>query len=87
MNEQEWLEKLQKEGVKHSTVVTMEPGSTAEHTHDEPTIHVILNGELTIKDSKGEKIYHEGDYIEFPAGTTHSAVFGPEGLTMIVGTK
>lgn len=87
MIEQEWMKKLQDEGVKDLTIVTMEPGVKGEHTHDESTIHVILQGKLTIKDSTGEKIYHPGDYIEFPAGTKHSVIFGSQGLSMIVGTK
>lgn len=87
MTEQEWMKKLGKEGVRDLTVVTMEPGPKEEHTHDVTTIHVILKGELLVRDSTGEKVYKPEDYIEFPAGTTHSVVFGPEGLTMIVGTK
>jgi mannose-6-phosphate isomerase-like protein (cupin superfamily) len=87
MTQNQWIEKLEKEGVKDIAVVTMDPGSKGEHTHEETTIHVILKGELTVVDNTGKTEYKPGDYIEFPAGTTHSVVFGSEGLTMIVGTK
>ena len=87
MLQQEWIETLEKQGVKNLQVITLEPGFKGEHTHDERTIHVILKGELIVEDATGEKIYKAGDYIEFPAGTTHSVVFGHDGLSMIVGTK
>lgn len=85
--QQEWMEKLKKEGVKDLAVVDMEPGEKGAHTHDQHTIHVILKGALTVEDEQGTKTYKSGDYIEFPAGTRHSVIFGKEGLTMIVGTK
>jgi len=87
MTKEEWIAKLEKEGVKDIGVVHMEPGEKEEHTHEETTIHVILQGELTVKDAKGEKTYRPQAYIEFPAGEKHSVVFGSQGLSMIVGTK
>jgi quercetin dioxygenase-like cupin family protein len=88
MNQQQWLDKLKKEGIKDPQVCTMEPNTKPdEHTHDQHTVHVILRGELTISDKHGTKTYKQNDYIEFPAGTTHSVQFGPKGCTMIVGVK
>lgn len=87
MTQQEWMKKLDKQGVQDLTVVTMQPGIKGEHTHEERTIHVILKGELTVHEKNITSVYHGGDYVEFAAGTRHSVEFGPEGLTMIVGTK
>jgi quercetin dioxygenase-like cupin family protein len=87
MSEKEWLEKLRSEGVSDVNIVTMEPGEKPEHTHDQITIHVILEGDLTVINKDGTKVYKPQDYIEFPAGTTHSVRFGEKGLTMIVGIK
>lgn len=56
-----------------------------EHTHDEETAHTILSGELSVHDTMGTFLYHAGDTIIFPAGTTH-AVNGKEGK-MLVGFR
>ena len=88
MKQQQWLDKLKKEGIKDPQVAEMEPNfKPGEHTHDQHTIHVILKGELIITDKTGAKTFREGDYVEFPAGTKHSVQFGPKGCTMIVGVK
>lgn len=93
MNQQDeltskWIEKLKEEGFTDVTVVELEPNfSPGEHTHDVATTHVVLKGELTITDQKGKKTYREGDRVDFPAGTKHKALFGPQGCSMIVGTK
>ena len=88
MNPHQWLDKLKKQGIKDPQVAEIDPNvAPGEHAHDQHTIHVILKGELTITDKTGTKTYKKGDYIEFPAGTTHSVQFGPKGCTMIVGVK
>ena len=88
MNTKQWLTKLKKQGINDAQIAEMEPNfKPGEHTHEQHTIHVILKGELTITDKSGKKTYKQGDYVEFPAGTTHSAQFGPNGCTMIVGVK
>jgi quercetin dioxygenase-like cupin family protein len=87
MDEKKWIEKLKGEGIE-SRVCSMEPNfNPGEHTHDEHTVHVILKGELTIINQEGKKVYKPGDRVDFPAGTTHSAAFGSNGCTMIVGVK
>lgn len=58
-----------------------------EHTHDELTVHFILEGELVITTNDIKETFKSGDYVEFPAGTTHSASFGPEGCKFVVGFK
>lgn len=58
-----------------------------KHTHDEHTVYVILKGELQVKDKAGKRTMKEGNYFEFPAGTTHSTRIGPNDVTFIVGVK
>lgn len=83
------IAQLKKEGIANPMVVPMTPDVVpGTHTHDQATLHVILKGELHILDSEGTTtIYREGDRVEFPAGTTHTATVGAEGCTMIVGIK
>lgn len=58
-----------------------------EHTHDEHTVHVILEGELTIVDGEGTRTYKPGDRVEFPAGTTHKARGSNNAGKMLTGVK
>ena len=88
MNQEEWMERLKREGMREISVVTLKPSVVpGEHTHEKATIHVILKGELVIEDKEGKKTYKPGDRVDFPAGTKHIASFGPQGCTMIVGVK
>jgi quercetin dioxygenase-like cupin family protein len=88
MTEQEWTDKLKAEGF--TKVFTHEAKPTdilGEHTHDQHTAHVILDGELVIEDASGTHAYRPGDYVEFPAGTKHTARTGANGFRMIVAFK
>jgi quercetin dioxygenase-like cupin family protein len=89
MTEQEWLEQLNKEGYSQRCFAhSFEPNQEMlEHTHDVATVHVILEGELILIEKDGNKTIKAGERIEIPAGTTHSAKAGPNGLRMIVGEK
>lgn len=88
MNEQEWMEKLKSEGYKGLKVFANEPNALfGEHTHHVPTVHVILSGELIVRESGAEKVMKKGERFEFAAGTTHTAQCGLAGCTMIVGMK
>lgn len=88
LNQQQWIQKLKLEGFKDITVFPFKPNKDfGEHTHDEHTVHVILKGELIMKDKGSVKKFRQGDRIEFPAGTIHSTKCGPQGCTMIVGVK
>jgi quercetin dioxygenase-like cupin family protein len=88
MTEQQAKDLLKTEGFEDMGTVTFEPNILhPEHTHDRHTLQLITQGELTVKDKTGSKIYKEGDRLESPAGTTHSAVAGPEGCTFVVGMK
>lgn len=84
----EWLKKLEHEGFKELRVCPIPgPDTGSEHTHDLPTVHIILNGELTVSDQAGTKKFKAGDRVEFPAGTTHKANGNSDNGSMIVGVK
>jgi quercetin dioxygenase-like cupin family protein len=88
MTEQEHINQLQQDGWKNVRVLRFEPGKDlGQHTHEEQSVHVILEGEIFVTDEDGTKIYEKGDRIEFPAGTTHSAAVGTESFAMVVGMK
>lgn len=88
MTEQDLIQQLTTEGFKKVIVCPCEPNmQLGEHTHEEPTVHIITKGELIIHDDAGEKRFHTGDRVEFPAGAKHTAEAGPEGFTMVVGIK
>lgn len=88
MNEQEWIEKLKKEGFKDINVCPNGPNTDfGEHTHHKHTVHVILKGELIILDKGKVTTMKQWDRFEFPAGTKHSTKTGSTGCTFIVGVK
>lgn len=88
MTREEWMEKLKAEGFTDLQVVTIPADKNpGEHTHDQETVHVILQGQVTIVNAGVTKIYQAGDRLDVPAHTTHSALFGSQGCTMIVGIK
>lgn len=89
MNEQEWIKKLEEEGYTEPRAFPIGPNDIPPepHTHDQQTVHVILQGELVITDDHGSQTYKPGDRVDFFAGTTHTARTGPEGVKMIVGVK
>ena len=88
MTEQEWLERLREEGITGLTVVHMDPNTVKEeHTHEVHTIHVILEGELTLVDAHASHTYVPQQRVNILKGTTHVAKFGPDGCTMIVGVR
>lgn len=88
MIQHHWMDKLTDEGYKDLTVWEVGPDTDfGQNTHDQVTVHVILKGELTMTDIHESITLYEGDQFEIPAGTTHSAMCGPDGLKMIVGTK
>jgi quercetin dioxygenase-like cupin family protein len=90
MTPQEWTMQLEIEGFSDIQTVFIRPTDiTPEpHTHDQETVHVITKGTLTITGSDGVvTTYKPGDRVDFPAGTTHVAQTGPEGVKMIVGVR
>ncbi len=89
MTEEEGREKLKLDGFKIIGIHTFDPDLIPEeHAHDETTAHIILEGDLIIQDKEGEeRVYHVGEYFQFPAGTTHTATPGPNGCRFLVGVK
>ncbi len=82
-----WQEQLEKEGFTDVRVCPLPPDKDLpEHTHDEHTVHVILEGELTVIDSREKHVYKSGERVEFSAGTTHKAR-GTDKGAMINGVK
>ncbi|MDB4978121.1 MAG: hypothetical protein JWM56_307 [Candidatus Peribacteria bacterium] len=82
------IHQLEAEGYTDVRVCPIPPDmDLPEHTHDEHTVHIILEGDLTIIDADGTHIYKPGDRVEFPAGTVHKARGGMEHGKMIIGVK
>lgn len=82
------MKQLEEEGYKEVRVCPIPPNNDLpEHTHDIHTVHIILDGELTIVDGESIRTFKPGDRVEFPAGTVHRARGGTGIGTMIVGVK
>ena len=82
------IKKLENEGYRDIHVRPFAPDTEfPKHTHDMTTVHIILEGELTLIENGENKILKKGERFEIPAGTTHSAKCGPKGCTFIVGVK
>lgn len=81
------IKELEKEGFTELRVCQIEAGfDSGKHTHEQHTVHVILDGELVISDKQGTRTFYPGDRVEFPVGTTHTARSSKKG-SMIVGVK
>lgn len=88
MTEQEWMIELEKEGYQEIRVCPIPPNQDLpEHTHDVHTVHIVLEGELSIIDVNGTSTYRPGDRVEFVAGTTHKARGATDTGKMIIGVK
>lgn len=88
MDEHALIAGLKNEGYTDVRVCPIPPDlDLPEHTHDEHTVHIILEGELTIIDSEGTHVYRPGDRVEFPAGTVHKARGNTNNGKMIVGIR
>lgn len=79
---------LQSEGFTGLRICPIPPDKDLpEHTHDEHTVHVILDGGLIIIDSEGTRTFTAGDRVDFPAGTIHKARGTTDSGRMIIGMK
>jgi len=88
MDHRKLIEQLESEGFQELRVCPIMAGfDVPAHTHDLHTVHVILEGELTVIDQNGKKVFNPGDRVEFPSGTTHQAFGGEHEGKMIVGVK
>jgi quercetin dioxygenase-like cupin family protein len=57
------------------------------HIHEDVTAHVVLQGSLILTVHGVDHEYREGERFDIPAHQEHSARFGPEGCTYIIGEK
>lgn len=88
MTIEEWITLLEQEGFTDLRVCPIPPNQDLpEHTHDEHTVHVIIEGDLTIIDKDGTRTFSSGDRVDFPAGTVHKARGSTDDGTMLVGVK
>lgn len=88
MNEKEIMEKLKQEGFRNVFTHTDSPGAVhPEHTHNNLTCHVVIDGEIEITSGGKTRKYKKGERFDVPPGEAHSAVVGDSGCTYILGEK
>lgn len=58
-----------------------------DHTHAGETAHVILQGEMTLTMRGTSRTYREGERVDVPGETVHSARMGAEGCRYLIGEK
>jgi len=88
MNLDALKEKLKQEGFSNIFVWSDAPGAEyPDHTHQQLSAHIILNGEMSLTIKGETHVLKEGSRHDVPAGETHSAKMGPEGCTYLVGEK
>jgi mannose-6-phosphate isomerase-like protein (cupin superfamily) len=87
-DEKEWEQELAQEGLGDFFVWHDGPNAFySNHTHDELTAHVILEGEMTITSQGQTRTYRAGERLDVPAHTVHSARMGPQGCHYLIGRK
>jgi quercetin dioxygenase-like cupin family protein len=80
--------KLRREGFRRTFVWQDGPGAYyPEHTHPGETAHIILEGEMTLKQGGETRTYKAGERVDVPAGAVHSAKMGPRGCRYLIGEK
>jgi mannose-6-phosphate isomerase-like protein (cupin superfamily) len=61
------VEKTAERGIHRFEVCPLPPDlDSPPHTHDQHTVHIILDGELIITDREGTRTFRPGDRVEFP---------------------
>ena len=86
--EKKWKHRLIDEGFSNVfTVIDGPDGVYGKHSHPRFTIHVILEGEMSVTMDDKITVYKAGDHFELPPSTDHSAQMGPAGCTYLVGEK
>jgi hypothetical protein len=88
LTEEEFKEQLRRQGF--SRVYVWQDGAGVfypEHSHQELTAHIILDGEITLSIRGVTKTYHVGERFDVPAGVTHAARMGPGGCRYMIGEK
>ncbi|MCL5006436.1 MAG: cupin domain-containing protein [Acidobacteria bacterium] len=88
MTLKEWEDKLHEEGFNRTYVWQDGPGAFyPDHTHENTTAHVILEGEMAVTSEGKFRIYKVGARCDVPARTVHSARMGAEGCRYLIGEK
>ncbi|HTV59055.1 MAG TPA: cupin domain-containing protein [Verrucomicrobiae bacterium] len=87
-SESQYSRQLAREGF--STVYVWQDAPNAfypDHVHMGDSAHVILEGELSLTMRGNARTYREGDRVDVPGGTVHSAKIGPAGCRYLIGEK
>jgi len=58
-----------------------------DHTHNELTAHIILDGEMTLSMPGNSKTYRKGERCDVLAGAVHAAKMGPQGYRYMIGER
>lgn len=88
MNQETFMETLDREGFKEMVTVTREPdGSLETHMHPFEAKALILSGELQLQAGDEDRCYRAGQVFHLLAGTPHAEQYGPEGVTYLVGRR
>lgn len=86
MDEEEARKKLEGEGFSTLYVIDDPPGRVyGDHTHENLTAHIILEGEMELTVESKAETCKKGDRVDVPANTVHSAKIGPDGCRYLVG--
>lgn len=57
------------------------------HTHTFEAKALILSGQININVQGKDTLYQPGQVFHLMAGTPHTELYGPEGVTYLVGRK
>jgi quercetin dioxygenase-like cupin family protein len=86
--EAQYRRRLEAEGFSKTFVWQDRPGAYySDHTHQDLTAHIILEGEMTLTMDGQSHTYHAGDRCDVPAGAVHSAKMGDRGCRYLIGEK
>ncbi len=86
--EKETIQELLEGGFDSVYSWTDGPGGIhTNHEHPFSSMHIVLEGQITIFADNKEAVYREGGRFNVPAGKIHSAKAGPLGCKYVVGEK
>ena len=81
-------DQLHREGFHHTYVWQDAPSAAySDHTHHTETVHIILEGEMTLTMGGRSLTYRAGERCDVPAGAVHAARMGPHGCRCLIGEK
>ena len=88
VNEKTMREQLRYEGFSRTYAWEDAPNTFyADHTHATETVHIIVDGEMTLVTGGQQRTYREGDRCDVSAGAVHSARMGPKGCRYLIGER